>query len=73
VKNITICLPTSFTVSVVTRIDGPREEVAYIIERGDSQVRIDPHSGEIVKWDVAPEDEEEFRRLVLEPLEEAGH
>jgi hypothetical protein len=71
-KDVTICLPTSFTVSVVTRIDGPSEDIAYIIERGSSEVRIDAHTGEIVEWNVAPGDEEEFRRLILEPLEKAG-
>ena len=71
-KGIIICLPTSFTVSVVGRIDGPWEDEGYIIERGRSEVRIDIETGEIVKWDVAPEDEEEFRRLILEPLEKAG-
>ncbi len=45
----------------------------HIIQRRDSEVRIDIHSGEIVRWDVAPEDEEEFRRLILEPLDEAGN
>jgi len=44
----------------------------HIIERGSSEVRIGVDSGEIVKWDVAPEDEEEFSRLILEPLEKAG-
>jgi len=43
-----------------------------IIKRGSSEVRIDVDSGEIVRWEVAPEDEEEFRRLILEPLEKAG-
>jgi hypothetical protein len=72
VKDVTICLPTSFTVSVVERIDGPSEDIAHIIERGSSEVRIDAHTGEILEWNVAPEDEEEFRRLILEPLEKAG-
>ena len=72
VKDVTICLPTSFTVSVVGVIDGPWEDIAYIIERGSSEVRIDAHTGEIVEWNVDPEDEEEFRRLILEPLEKAG-
>jgi len=49
------------------------ERLFNIIERGSSEVRIGIESGEIVKWDVAPEDEEEFRRLILEPLEKAGH
>jgi hypothetical protein len=71
-KDVTICLPTSFTVSVVERIDGPSEDIAYIIERGSSEVRIDAHTEEIVEWNVAPGDEEEFRRLILEPLEKAG-
>ena len=71
VKDVTICLPTSFTVSVVGRIDGPWEYLAYIIERGDSEVRIDFDTGEIVEWNVDPEDEEEFSRLILEPLEKA--
>jgi hypothetical protein len=71
-KDVTICLPTSFTVSVVGRIDGPWEDIAYIIERGGSEVRIDIETGEIVEWHVAPEDEDEFRRLILEPLEKAG-
>jgi hypothetical protein len=72
IKEITICLPTSFTVSVVERVDGPSEDIAHIIERGSSEVRIDAHTGEIVEWNVTPEDEEEFRRLILEPLEKAG-
>jgi len=45
----------------------------YIIEKPPSKVVIDVDTLEIVKWDVAPEDEEEFRRLILEPLEEAGY
>jgi hypothetical protein len=45
----------------------------HIIDHGNSEVRIGIDSGEIVKWDVAPEDEEEFRRLILEPLERAGY
>jgi len=73
VKDVTICLPTSFTVSVVTRIDGPSEDIAHIVERGSSEVRIDAQTGEIVEWNVAPGDEEEFRRLILEPLEKAGY
>ena len=69
VKGIVICLPTGATLSVL--IDhGP---MFHIIKRGNSEVRIDVDTGEIVKWDVPPEDEEEFRRLILEPLEEAGY
>jgi len=53
--------------------DLPCGEIRFhIIERGSSEVRIGVDSGEIVEWDVAPEDEEEFRRLILEPLEKAG-
>jgi len=68
VKGIIICLPTGATLK--TLIDhGPMFD---IIERGSSEVRIDIDTGEIVKWDVAAEDEEEFRRLILEPLEKAA-
>jgi hypothetical protein len=68
VKGIVICLPTGATLSEL--IDhGP---MFYIIKRGNSEVRIDIETGEIVKWNVAREDEEEFRRLILEPLEKAG-
>jgi hypothetical protein len=73
VKDVTICLPTSFAVSSVVVTGGPPEDIAYIIERGSSQVRIDARTGEIVQWNVDPEDEEEFRRLILEPLERAGY
>jgi hypothetical protein len=38
-----------------------------VIERGESKVYIE--KGEITRWSVAPEDEDEFRRLILEPLE----
>jgi len=76
VKGIIICLPTGATLStlIVDYFWIPHEggTLFNIIERGSSEVRIDVDTGEIVKWDVAPEDEEEFRRLILEPLEKAG-
>jgi len=40
----------------------------HIIKRGQSKVTIDGQTGEIIKWDVAPEDEADFRSLVLDPL-----
>jgi hypothetical protein len=45
----------------------------YVITRGESEVRIATESGKITKWDVAPEDEEEFNRLIREPLKAAGY
>jgi len=80
VKGIIICLPTGATLRTLISecppvgADLPCGEITFnIIERGSSEVRIGIESGEIVKWDVAPEDEEEFRRLILEPLEKAAH
>jgi len=79
VKGIIICLPTGATLrTLITEcppvgVDLPCGERSFnIIERGSSEVRIGIESGEIVKWDVAPEDEEEFSRLILEPLKKAG-
>jgi hypothetical protein len=78
VKGILICVPTGATSSLLF-VDPPvGSQYAgdlhfYVIRRGDSEVRIGTESGEITKWDVAPEDEEEFRRLIREPLEEAGY
>ena len=66
VKDVTICLPTSFTVGIVERIDGPSEHIAYIIERGNSGVRIDAHTGEIVEWNVDPETDGRWGRLLTE-------
>ena len=70
VRGVTICLPTGATLS--TLLVDYTGEMFDIIKRGSSEVRIDVDSGEIVRWEVAPEDEEEFRRLILEPLEKAG-
>jgi hypothetical protein len=42
-----------------------------IIERGDSKAVIDSQTGQIIEWNVAPEDEADFGRLILEPLEPA--
>ena len=50
-----------------TGLLGPRQ--LEIIERGDSKVVIATHTGEIIEWNVAPEDEADFRRLILEPLQ----
>ncbi len=43
----------------------------HIIKRGQSKVTIDGETGSIVKWNVAPQDEPDFRRLILEPLQES--
>jgi hypothetical protein len=79
VKGVIICLPTGATLSTFigecppVGLDLPcGERKFHIIERGSSEVRIGIESGEIVEWDVAPQDEDEFRRLILEPLEKAG-
>jgi len=42
-----------------------------IIERGDSKAVIDSQTGQIIEWNVAHEDETDFRRLILEPLQES--
>ena len=39
-----------------------------VIEKGESKVSIDLRTMEISQWNVAPQDEDEFRRLILEPL-----
>jgi hypothetical protein len=41
----------------------------HVVERGDSKVVIDSGTGEIIEWNVAHEDEADFRRLILEPLQ----
>jgi hypothetical protein len=46
-------------------------ELLHVVERGDSKVVIDTNTGEIIEWKVAPEDEADFRRLILEPLQES--
>jgi hypothetical protein len=73
VREVTICLPPSFTISQVVRTGRLPWVQTHIFQRGDSEVRIDDETGNIVMWDVAPEDEEEFNRLIREPLEEAGY
>ena len=77
-KGIVICLPHGATLNMQIGECPPvgthlpcGEIMFHIIERGSSEVRIGVDSGEIVEWDVAPEDEEEFSRLILEPLEKA--
>jgi hypothetical protein len=63
-----IILPTG-SVSVSRHVDfavgmepkGPKE--AWIIRRGSSEVVIDMQTGEIVKWDVAPEDKADFATI----------
>jgi hypothetical protein len=37
-----------------------------IVERGESKVYIE--KGEIAQWNVSPQDEDEFRTLILQPL-----
>jgi hypothetical protein len=39
-----------------------------VVEKGESKVSIDLSTMEISRWSVAPQDEDEFRRLILEPL-----
>jgi hypothetical protein len=73
VRDVSICVPTTFTLSLVVRTGAPPWERTHIFQRGDSEVRIDADTGQIVMWDVAPEDEEEFNRLIREPLEEVGY
>ena len=77
-KGIVICLPHGATLNMQIGECPPvgthlpcGERRFHIIERGSSEVRIGVDSGEIVKWNVDPEDEEEFSRLILEPLEKA--
>jgi len=78
VKDVLICVPPGATLSTLF-VDPPvgsqyAGDLHFdVIRRGASEVRIGIESGEIVKWDVAAEDEEEFRRLIREPLEEAGY
>ena len=38
-------------------------KVTWIIRRGDSMVMIDMQTGDIVKWDVAPEDKADFAAI----------
>jgi hypothetical protein len=77
VKGVLICLPMSATLHMLF-VDPPAGSQYvgdihfHVITRGNSEVRIGTESGEIAKWDVAPEDEDEFRSLILEPLEQAG-
>jgi hypothetical protein len=73
VRDVSICVPTTFTLSLVVRTGAPPWEQTHIFQRGDSEVRIDADTGQIVMWDVATEDEEEFNHLIREPLEEAGY
>jgi len=70
----TIHLPAGSTSYIVfghylagTGAQGPTQ--MEVIQRGDSKVVIDRQTGEIIEWNVAPEDEADFRRLILEPLE----
>jgi hypothetical protein len=84
-KGVLICLPNDATLSgaitecpPVPIVGTPQvpcegDRMFDVITRGDSEVWIGTESGEITKWDVAPEDEEEFNRLIREPLEEAGY
>jgi hypothetical protein len=53
-----------------TGLLGPTE--LEIIERGGSKAVIDSQTGQIIEWDVAPEDEADFRRLILQPLHSIG-
>ena len=39
-----------------------------IVERGESRIHIDADTGRVFKSQLAPEDEAEFRSLILEPL-----
>ena len=85
VKGVLICLPAGATLSgAITecppvpivgtpQLPCPDERMFDGITRGDSEVWIGTESGKITKWDVAPEDQEEFRRLIREPLEAAGY
>lgn len=85
VKGVLICVPAGATVhGMITEcppvpiVGTPQlpcegDRMFDVITRGDSEVWIGTESGEIVKWDVAPEDEEEFNRLIREPLEVAGY
>ena len=78
VKGVVICVPMGATLHMlfVDPLAGSQyvgDIRFHVITRGDSEVRIGTESGEIAKWEVAPEDEEEFRRLILEPLEVAGY
>jgi len=50
-----------------TALRGPTK--LDIIERGDSKAVIDSQTGQIIEWNVAPEDEADFRRLIADPLE----
>jgi hypothetical protein len=69
----TIHLPagsTSYTVFAdyhPAGVQGPTH--VQVIERGDSKLVIDQQTGEIIESKVAPEDEADFRRLILEPLQ----
>jgi len=70
----TIHLPAGSTYHTMTvhypmGTAGPAPTLLDIIERGDSKVVIDADTGRIVRWNVAPADEADFRSLILEPLE----
>jgi len=76
VGGITIHLPVGSThhthhIYPLAGISEPGPTMLHVIERGHSRVSIDPVTGQIVEWDVAPEDEGDFRSLILEPLQES--
>jgi hypothetical protein len=69
----TIYLPAGSTSYIVfadyhpAGVQGPTH--VEVIQRGDSKVVIDQQTGKIIEWNIAPEDEADFRRLILEPLQ----
>ena len=83
VKDTVICLPPDVSLSLMItecppiitsggpQLPCPAELQFHVIRRGDSEVRIGTESGKIVRWDVAPEDEEYFRHF-LAPLQQVS-